>query len=77
MIVVAEAVIRLQIRVHLASLILVEEKRLMTTKKTHLDICDDNVWTMCRFSRIVQLMGDKLKDAKLKKIFLDKFNNGY
>lgn len=77
MLVVAEAVERMENRVHLASLIMVEEKRVKEVKKTHLDITNDEIWRQCRFSRIVQMLGNKLKDQKLKKIFLDTFNKAY
>ena len=54
---VAEAVVRLEIRVHLASLIMKEEERL---NPKHLDVVNEDVWATCRFSRIIQLIGEKL-----------------
>lgn len=48
---VAESVKRLEIRVHLASLILMEKKRVAETGQP-LSITDMEHWRNCRFSRI-------------------------
>ena len=48
---VAESVKRLEIRVHLASLILMEKKRVEETGQP-LSITDMEHWRNCRFSRI-------------------------
>ena len=76
MLLVAESVRRLEIRTHLAALIMKEQKRRKELNQP-FEIVDDNVWKECRFSRISQLMGEKLKDARLKKVFLDTFKNSY
>lgn len=78
MLIVAEAVDRLEKRVHLATLILVEEKRIQSKNtNSHLNICDDETWTRCRFSRIVQLIGEKISEPAKLKMFLNKFNQAY
>ena len=41
------------------------------------NIVKDNDWIECRFSRIVQLIGEKLQDAKKRKYFIDTFKAGY
>ena len=73
---IAECKYRLEIRVHLTSLIMCEEKRVKELNRD-FNICDDDTWRSCRFSRICQLMGEKLKDADRKKAFLDVFEAGY
>lgn len=70
--VIAEAIKRIEIRVHLATLIMTEEKRRLEAGEP-FDITDDETWVDCRFSRITLLLAEKLKDRKLKKVFLDKF----
>ena len=56
---VAESVRRLEIRVHLASLILMEKKRVEANGEP-LNITEEEHWRNCRFSRITQLMVEKL-----------------
>ena len=73
---IAECINRLEIRVHLTSLIMVEEKR-VTDLGQEFNICDDDIWKNCRFSRICQQMGEQLKIPAKKKAFLDVFAAGY
>ena len=73
---IAEAKHRLEIRVHLASLILKEQKR-VTELGRDFNICDDDIWKSCRFSRICMLMGEKCKDQNTKKAYLDVYAAGY
>ena len=73
---IASCVRRLEIRVHLTSLIMKEEKRYQEQGK-NFDICDDETWRNCRFSRICQLMKDKLVDANKKRAFLEVFERGF
>ena len=73
---IALCVRRLEIRVHLTSLIMKEEKRILELNR-NFDICDDETWRNCRFSRICQLMKEKLSDANKKRAFLDVFSRGH
>ena len=69
---VAEANMRLQIRVHLATLVLKEEKRRKETNQD-FDICDEATWRQARFIRVTQAIGEALKDPAKKKLFLNTF----
>ena len=73
---IAECIRRLEIRVHLASLIMMEEKRVKELGRD-FNICDDETWRNCRFSRICQLMGEKLKDNNTMTAYKKVFENGY
>ena len=60
----------------MASLVLVEEKRIVSLgKNQHMDITNDETWRMCRFSKIVQLLGEALKVKKNKDLFLTTFRS--
>ena len=73
---IAEAVQRLERRVHLATLIIKEEER-RKTKNLPFDITDDLTWQQTRFARMTQLIGEKVVDPKNKNLFLTTFNSGY
>lgn len=57
--VIAQAIIRLEIRTHLATLIMTDEKRKLEQGQP-FDITDDATWIDCRFSRITLLLAEKL-----------------
>ena len=74
---IAESVKRLEVRVHLATLVIRESKKHKAEGK-EFNITDDNVWDDTRYSRIRTLIAEKLVDKKQKKMFVDLFKNkGY
>lgn len=70
--IIAEAKLRLQIRVHLVTLILKEEKRRKEANKPFI-ITNLSHWRSARFIRVTQILGEALQDPKNKKIFIEKF----
>lgn len=70
--IIAEAKLRLQIRVHLVTLILLEEKRRKEVNRPFI-ITNLSHWRSARFIRVTQILGEALKDPKNKKIFIEKF----